>query len=70
MKQIRVVCHVKSSLARKGKSIAFRLDKDAEFEWMREYDISADDLLSGETAGGRKIHAAKNFCKKFQHLVL
>ena len=42
--EIRVVCHVKSSLAPEGKSIAFRLDKDTGFEWIGEYDISADDL--------------------------
>ena len=30
--EIRVVCHVKSSLAPEGKSIAFRLDKDTGFE--------------------------------------
>ena len=49
--EIRVVCHVKSSLAPEGKSIAFRLDKDTGFEWIGEYDISADDLLSGENRG-------------------
>lgn len=37
--EIRVVCHVKSSLAPEGKSIAFRLDKDTGFEWIGEYDI-------------------------------
>ena len=49
--EIRVVCHVKSSLAPEGKSIAFRLDKDTGFEWIGEYDISADDLLSGDSRG-------------------
>lgn len=49
--EIRVVCHVKSSLAPEGKSIAFRLDKDTGFEWIGEYDISADDLLSGDNRG-------------------
>lgn len=33
--EIRVVCHVKSSLAPEGKSIAFRLDKETGFEWNR-----------------------------------
>ena len=47
--EIRVVCHVKSSLAPEGKSIAFRLDKETGFEWIGEYDISADDLLSGDS---------------------
>lgn len=61
--EIRVVCHVKSSLAPEGKSIAFRLDKDTGFEWIGEYDISADDLLSGDN-WGQKIHAAKEFLKE------
>ena len=61
--EIRVVCHVKSSLAPEGKSIAFRLDKDTGFEWIGEYDISADDLLRGDNRG-QKIHAAKEFLKE------
>lgn len=61
--EIRVVCHVKSSLALEGKSIAFRLDKDTGFEWIGEYDISADDLLSGDNRG-QKIHEAKEFLKE------
>ena len=61
--EIRVVCHVKSSLAPEGQSIAFRLDKDTGFEWIGEYDISADDLLSGENRG-QKIRSAKEFLKE------
>ena len=61
--EIRVVCHVKSSLAPEGKSIAFRLDKDTGFEWIGEYDISADDLLSGDNRG-QKVHEAKEFLKE------
>lgn len=61
--EIRVVCHVISSLAPEGKSIAFRLDKDTGFEWIGEYDISADDLLSGDNRG-QKIHEAKEFLKE------
>ena len=58
--EIRVVCHVKSSLAPEGKSIAFRLDKDTGFEWIGEYDISADELLNGE-GKGQKTRKAKEF---------
>lgn len=61
--EIRVVCHVKSSLAPEGKSIVFRLEKDKGFEWIGEYDISADDLLSGDNRG-QKIHAAKEFLQE------
>ena len=62
--EIYVVCHVKSSLAPEGKFIAFRLDKDTGIEWIGEYDISADDLLSGDNRG-QKIHAAKEFLQEF-----
>ena len=48
--ETRVVCHVKSSLAPEGKSIAFRLDKENGFEWVGEYDINADDLLLADGA--------------------
>ena len=58
--EIRVACHVKSSLAPEGKSIAFRLDKETGFEWIGEYDISADDLLSGDSRG-QKSRKAKEF---------
>lgn len=58
--ETRVVCHVKSSLAPEGKSIAFRLDKDNGFEWVGEYDISADELLSGDSRG-QKSRQAKEF---------
>ena len=39
-----------SSLAPEGKPIAFCLDPETGFEWIGEYDITADELLSG--AGG------------------
>lgn len=58
--EVRVVCHVKSSLAPEGKSIAFRLDKDNGFDWIGEYDIGADDLLNGGSRG-QKIKEAKEF---------
>ena len=37
-----------------------KLDKDSGFEWIGEYDISADDLLSGNNRG-QKIKEAKEF---------
>ena len=43
--------------------------KDTGFEWIGEYDISADDLLSGDNRG-QKIHAAKEFQKIPGYLVL
>ena len=47
---VRVIIHDKSSLAPEGKPIAFCIDPDTGFEWIGEYDITADELLSG--AGG------------------
>lgn len=61
--EVRVVCHVKSSLAPEGTSIAFRLDKDNGFEWIGEYDIGADDLLNGSSRG-QKIKEAKEFLQE------
>jgi len=61
--EIRVICHVKSSLAPEGDAIAFRLDKEKGFHWIGKYDISADDLLSGD-GRGQKIRSAKDFLKE------
>ena len=47
---IRVIVHDKSSLAPEGKPVAFCLDPETGFSWIGEYDITADELLSG--AGG------------------
>lgn len=58
--ETRVMCHVKSSLAPEGRSVAFRLDKETGFQWIGEYDISADDFLSGD-ARGQKSRIAKEF---------
>ncbi len=59
---VRVMCHIKSSLAPEGKSIAFRLDKDIGFEWIGEYDINADELLSGDGRGS-KLKEATEFLR-------
>ena len=47
---VRVIIHDKSSLAPEGKPMAFSLGAASGFEWIGEYDITADELLSG--AGG------------------
>ena len=52
--EIRVVCQTKSSLAPEAKSLAFRLSEENGFEWIGEYDVTADDLLSGTAKGARK----------------
>lgn len=61
--EIRVVCQIKSSLAPEATPIAFRLSDDGGFEWLGEYDVTVDDLLSG-TAKGAKKKAAIEFLEK------
>lgn len=60
---VRVVCQVKSSLAPEAKPIAFRMDKVNGFEWIGEYDINVDDLLSGD-GRGQKSKSAKEFLRE------
>ena len=50
--QIRVMIHVKSSLAPEGKPVAFELDSQNGFRYLGEYDIDPNELLSG--TGGKK----------------
>lgn len=61
--EIRVVCQTKSSLAPEAKAVAFRLSEENGFEWIGEYDVTADDLLSG-TAKGTKKQEAMDFLEK------
>ena len=58
--EVGVVCHTNRSLSPEGKAIAFRLDKNNGFEWIGEYDISADEVLNGE-GKGQKTRKAKEF---------
>ena len=44
---LRVLTHEKSSLAPPGSSLAFILGDEDGFRWMGEYDITADEMLSG-----------------------
>ena len=60
---LRVVCPTKSSLAPEGKAVAFRLDPEQGFQWVGQYDISADELLSGSSRG-HKMRAAQDFLKE------
>ncbi|MDO4554395.1 MAG: AAA family ATPase [Lachnospiraceae bacterium] len=43
----RVIVQEKSSLAPPGVSLAFTLDEETGFQWIGEYDITADELLAG-----------------------
>ena len=58
--ETRVICQIKNSLAPEAKPIAFKLGKDSGFEWLGEYDITADELLSG-SAKSTKKQAAIDF---------
>ena len=54
---LRIIAHDKSSLAEEGKSIAFRLDRNYGFTWEGNYDISVEELLSGESRGQKSKDA-------------
>lgn len=44
---MRILTHEKSSLAPPGVSLAFSLGDEGGFRWGGEYDITADEMLSG-----------------------
>lgn len=45
--KMRILTHEKSSLAPPGVSLAFSLGDEGGFRWVGEYDITADEMLSG-----------------------
>ncbi len=59
---VRAVAQIKCNLAAEGSTMAFQLDENG-FTWLGEYDISADELLSG-FAYGDKHKVAEEFLKK------
>ena len=44
---MRILTHEKSSLAPPGASLVFSLGDEGGFRWVGEYDITADEMLSG-----------------------
>ncbi|MCL1857720.1 MAG: AAA family ATPase [Oscillospiraceae bacterium] len=46
---IRVMTHLKSNLAPEGRSIAFEMIPEGGFHWIGYYDVTTDDLLTGNT---------------------
>lgn len=63
--QMRVVIHDKSSLAPEGSPVAFCLDPEKGFLWMGEYEITADELLSGAGgSGATKIEQAEKLIRE------
>ena len=58
---VRVMAHDKSSLAPAGTSLAFILGDEEGFRWIGDFDISAEELLSGfEKKKESKTHEAKD----------
>jgi len=45
---VRVMVQLKNSLAGEGTPIAFEINDDSSIRWIGEYDITADELLSGD----------------------
>ena len=52
--ETRILCQVKNSLAPEAKSVAFKLSENGGFTWLGEYEVTADDLLSGTSKGAKK----------------
>lgn len=59
---IRVVAHEKSSLAPKGRPIAFELSEENGFVWKGHYEISIDDLANG-ISREKKSEQAENLIR-------
>ncbi len=61
---IRIIAHDKSSLAPEGNSIAFELSKETGFKWLGHYDITVEDLLSGNNQEN-KLQKAERMLNEF-----
>lgn len=61
---IRAVVQIKNNLAEFGHSKAFRLT-DEGFEWMGDYDITADEVLGGIAPKANKLEQAKGLLLEF-----
>lgn len=55
---VRAMVQIKNNLAEFGHSKAFRLSDDG-FEWMGDYEITADEVLGGITPKANKLERAK-----------
>jgi RecA/RadA recombinase len=53
---IRAIAQIKNNLGPEGDTVAFQLS-DKGFEWVGNYDISVDELLSGICSGDKKSKA-------------
>lgn len=63
---IRIMAHDKSSLAPAGDAIGFEMTEDNGMVCIEPYDITIDELLSGnEGRGKKKLDIAENFIKEY-----
>lgn len=63
---IRIMAHDKSSLAPTGDAIGFEMTEDRGMECIGPYDITIDELLSGNDGRGKKkLDIAENFIKEY-----
>ena len=63
---IRIMAHDKSSLAPAGDAIGFEMTEDSGMVCIGPYDITIDELLSGnEGRGKKKLDIAENFIKEY-----
>lgn len=63
---IRIMAHDKSSLAPTGDTIGFEMTEDNGMVCIGPYDITIDELLSGnEGRGKKKLDIAENFIKEY-----
>ena len=63
---IRIMAHDKSSLAPAGDAIGFEMTEDNRMVCIGPYDITIDELLSGnEGRGKKKLDIAENFIKEY-----
>lgn len=63
---IRIMAHDKSSLAPSGDAIGFEMTEDNGMVCIGPYDITIDELLSGnEGRGKKKLDIAENFIKEY-----
>ena len=63
---IRIMAHDKSSLAPTGDAIGFEITEDNGMVCIGPYDITIDELLSGnEGRGKKKLDIAENFIKEY-----
>ncbi|MGO5480409.1 hypothetical protein ACTQVS_09695 [Anaerovoracaceae bacterium HCP3S3_H6] len=60
---LRIMVHDKSSMAPAGASLGFILGDDEGFRWIGEYNITANELLTG-TKGQNKTQQATELIKQ------